>query len=117
MNKMKGWYLSVLASVGFAALLYGPFPALAQTAPPLGVVQQFSVLGNSGVTGSTGAAASSETASASGAVPTPRRQPQARKPAVHVPPVGPSRVTSATRRRSCSRRAFNSASAPSSVGS
>jgi len=40
---------------GFAALLYGPFPAVAQTAPPLGVAQQFSVLGNSGVTGSTGA--------------------------------------------------------------
>jgi len=40
---------------GFAALLYGPFPAVAQTAPPLGVAQQFSALGNSGVTGSTGA--------------------------------------------------------------
>lgn len=41
--------------VGFAALLYGAFPALAQTAPPLGALQPFSVLGNSGVTGSTGA--------------------------------------------------------------
>lgn len=53
---MKRTYFSRLgAFVGFAALLYGPFPALAQTAPPLGVVQRFSVLGNSGVTGSTGA--------------------------------------------------------------
>ena len=50
---MKPNYLRLLASVGFVALLYGSFPALAQTAPPLGVVQQFSVLGNSGVTGST----------------------------------------------------------------
>lgn len=41
--------------LGFAALVFGPFPAMAQTAPPLGVVQQFSVLGNSAVTGSTGA--------------------------------------------------------------
>ncbi|MEP7010111.1 MAG: ice-binding family protein [Acidobacteriota bacterium] len=40
--------------VGFAALLLGSFPAVAQTAPPLGVNQQFSVLGNSAVTGSTG---------------------------------------------------------------
>jgi hypothetical protein len=45
--------LSVLA-LGFAALLYGSVPALAQAAPPLGVVQQFSVFGNSAVTGSTG---------------------------------------------------------------
>lgn len=52
--KRKSWTL--LAGVGFAALvLCGRSPALAQTAPPLGVVQQFSVLGNSGVTGSTGA--------------------------------------------------------------
>lgn len=42
------------ALVGFAALLYSPLPALAQTAPPQGVAQQFSALGNSGVTGSTG---------------------------------------------------------------
>ena len=40
---------------GFAALLCGPVPALAQAAPPLGVAQQFAALGNSGVTGSTGA--------------------------------------------------------------
>ena len=45
----------LVASVIFTGLLYGPFPALAQTAPPLGVLQQFSVLGNSAVTGSTGA--------------------------------------------------------------
>ena len=48
-------YLRTLACVGFALFLYESFPALAQTAPPLGVVQQFSALGNSGVTGSTGA--------------------------------------------------------------
>lgn len=54
---MQQTYFGLLrAFVGFAVLLYGPFPALAQTAPPLGsVLQQFSVLGNSGVTGSTGA--------------------------------------------------------------
>ncbi len=53
---MKRAYFSLLgAFVGFAALLYGPFPVLAQSAPPLGILQQFSVLGNSGVTGSTGA--------------------------------------------------------------
>jgi len=44
----------LVAFVGFAALLYNPFPALAQTAPPAGVWQQFGALGNSGVTGSTG---------------------------------------------------------------
>jgi Ice-binding-like/IPTL-CTERM motif len=43
-----------LASVGISAFLFGSSQALSQTAPPLGVVQQFSVLGNSGVTGSTG---------------------------------------------------------------
>jgi hypothetical protein len=47
--------LTLLASVGFAALLYGVSPALAATAPPLGVVQQFGALGGSGVTGSAGA--------------------------------------------------------------
>jgi len=40
---------------GFAALLCGTGPALPQSAPPLGLSQQFAVLGNSGVTGSTGA--------------------------------------------------------------
>ncbi len=43
-----------LAIIGIAILL-GTLPALAQTAPPMGVLQQFSALGNSGVTGSTGA--------------------------------------------------------------
>jgi hypothetical protein len=52
---MKRKYLRVSASAGFAAFLCGSPAALAQTAPPMGVVQQFSVLGNSGVTGSTGA--------------------------------------------------------------
>ena len=41
-------------SGGFAACLCDSSPAKAQSAPALGVVQQFSVLGNSGVTGSTG---------------------------------------------------------------
>ena len=39
---------------GFAALLCGASPALPQVAPPLGLLQRFAVLGNSGVTGSTG---------------------------------------------------------------
>ena len=53
---MKRTYFSLLGAFGgLAALLYGPLPALAQTAPPLGVLQPFSVLGNSAVTGSTGA--------------------------------------------------------------
>ncbi len=53
---MKRTYFSLLGVFGgFAALLYGPFPAVAQIAPPMGVAQQFSALGNSGVTGSTGA--------------------------------------------------------------
>jgi len=43
---------TVLAIV---ALSLVPLAALAQTAPPLGVAQQFSALGNSAVTGSTGA--------------------------------------------------------------
>jgi hypothetical protein len=47
-------HLSLLASVGFAALLLVSAPALAQTAPPLGIAQQFGALGNSGVTGATG---------------------------------------------------------------
>lgn len=46
--------LNALAGLGVAALLFAGSPALAQTAPPLGVVQQFSALGHSGVTGSTG---------------------------------------------------------------
>jgi hypothetical protein len=51
---MKRKDLRLLAIVGLPVFLCGSSPALAQTAPPLGVVQQFSVLGNSGVTGSTG---------------------------------------------------------------
>lgn len=46
---MKRTYLSVLASVGFAALVYEP-SALAQTAPSLGTAQNFAVLGGSTVT-------------------------------------------------------------------
>ena len=53
-NQIKREYLRLLASLGLAAFLCGSSAALAQTVPPLGVVQQFSVLGNSGVTGSTG---------------------------------------------------------------
>jgi hypothetical protein len=53
--KMKRRHSSFLAAVGFAALLYSPSPALAQIAPPLGVLQQFSVLGGSAVSGSAGA--------------------------------------------------------------
>ncbi len=41
--------------IGLALFLYTPMAAVAQVAPPLGLVQQFSVLGASGVTGSTGA--------------------------------------------------------------
>ena len=44
----------VLSGVGFAALLCIPSTAWAQVAPPLGVAQQFGVLGNSAVTGATG---------------------------------------------------------------
>jgi hypothetical protein len=51
---MKRRHLSTLAVVGFVALLCGSTPALAQVAPPLGVLQQFSVFGHSGVTGSAG---------------------------------------------------------------
>ena len=49
--------LSLLASVGFAALLSltQTDAALAQTAPPLGLVQQFGAFGGSGVTGAAGA--------------------------------------------------------------
>ncbi len=43
------------ATIALAILLCGALPALAQTAPSLGVAASFSALGNSGVTGSTGA--------------------------------------------------------------
>ena len=51
---MKRTSSGLQAIMGFAILLV-PFSVLAQTAPPLGVWQQFSALGNSGVTGSAGA--------------------------------------------------------------
>ena len=52
---MKRKYPDLLAIIGLAALLYSPFPALAQTAPPLGTaLPQFGVLGGAAVTGSTG---------------------------------------------------------------
>lgn len=52
---MKKTHLGLLgAFVGTALILYSPDLALAQTAPPLGVLTQFGALGNSGVTGSTG---------------------------------------------------------------
>ncbi len=44
-----------LATAGVVAFLLGASIASAQVAPPLGVIQQFSALGGSGVTGSTGA--------------------------------------------------------------
>ena len=46
--------LSLMVSVGFVALLYVASPALAATAPPLGLVEQFGALGGSGVTGASG---------------------------------------------------------------
>lgn len=53
---MKRTHLGLLGVFGgLVASLCCPFPALAQSAPPLGAVASFSVLGNSGVTGSTGA--------------------------------------------------------------
>jgi hypothetical protein len=51
---MQRQYSGLLAILGVAAFLYGS-SAFAQVAPPMGVLEQFSVLGNSGVTGSTGA--------------------------------------------------------------
>ncbi len=48
-------YSGFLAIIGLAAFLFGSSAAFAQVAPPMGVLDQFSVLGNSGVTGSTGA--------------------------------------------------------------
>ena len=50
-RRSRGCPLAMVA----LALLWLPLSAMAQTAPPLGVAQQFAVLGNSGVTGSTGA--------------------------------------------------------------
>jgi len=48
-------YVTLVAIVGFAALVCVPSTTWAQTAPPLGTAAQFGVLGHSGVTGSTGA--------------------------------------------------------------
>jgi hypothetical protein len=48
--KVKGKYFSLLVAAGFAALLYGPFPTLAATAPSLGAAGSFAVLGASTVT-------------------------------------------------------------------
>ena len=52
---MNGKHWSLVATVTFAALLLGPSAAPAATAPPLGTVQSFAVLGGSGVTASGGA--------------------------------------------------------------
>jgi len=53
-SRFSRTYPALLASLGFAALLWVPSTAWAQVAPPLGVAQQFGALGNSGVTGATG---------------------------------------------------------------
>ena len=45
---MKRRQMSSIVAVGFVALLSGASPALAQIAPPLGVLQQFTVLGARG---------------------------------------------------------------------
>lgn len=47
---MKGTCFSLVAGVTVAVLLHAPSPALAQTAPPLGSLQSFAVLGGSAVT-------------------------------------------------------------------
>jgi Ice-binding-like len=47
---MKRVCFSLVASAAFAGLLFGPSPALAQTAPSLGTAQSFAVLGGSTVT-------------------------------------------------------------------
>src|ERR1043165_234323 len=47
--------IRLLSALGVVVLIVGSSQMLAQTAPPMGVLDQFSVLGNSGVTGSTGA--------------------------------------------------------------
>jgi hypothetical protein len=52
---MQRKLIGILTTIGVAVLILGSSQALAQTAPPMGVLDQFGVLGNSGVTGSTGA--------------------------------------------------------------
>jgi hypothetical protein len=47
--------IGLLTILGIGALILGSLAVQAQTAPPMGVLSRFSVLGNSGVTGSTGA--------------------------------------------------------------
>jgi hypothetical protein len=56
MFHLKNMSSSLVAGMGFAALLLVSAPALAvvAVAPPLGVAQQFGALGHSGVTGATG---------------------------------------------------------------
>jgi hypothetical protein len=51
---MKPTLAKLVAAAGVAVLLGDVSAARAQVTPPLGAVQQFSALGNSGVTGSTG---------------------------------------------------------------
>jgi len=51
---MKRTCFSLVASVGFVALLCVPSTTWAQVAPTLGAAERFGVLGNSAVTGSTG---------------------------------------------------------------
>lgn len=51
MKRTHSTYLAAFA--GFMAFLCAPVTALAQTAPPLGVLDQFGILGGSAVTGST----------------------------------------------------------------
>lgn len=52
---MQHKIIRLLSVLGVAGWIVGSSQMLAQTAPPMGVLDQFSVLGNSGVTGSTGA--------------------------------------------------------------
>ena len=48
--KATGSYRSLLVGAGVAALLYGPSPTFAQTAPSLGQATSFGVLAASAVT-------------------------------------------------------------------
>jgi hypothetical protein len=55
LNRKRKNFSALGAFMGLAVLFCSSLPLLAQSAPPMGVLQQFSALGNSGVTGSTGA--------------------------------------------------------------